>query len=292
MVNNITQSFLDYLSHEKKYSDYTVLAYKGDLLQFEHFLDTEYGISDLYSVSSVQIRTWLADLSLAGLEGSSISRKLSTLKRFYKFLLINKELDKNPTELISSPKKKSKLPSFIPESKVESLYQNSTLEEFEENRDILILQLFLETGIRLSELINIKVNHINLDAQEIKVLGKRKKFRLVPFSFQLKGQIIELTSKNPDVRCEYLFQTSKGKKVYPSLVYRMVNAKLSNLTTQNKKSPHVLRHTFATNMLNNGAELNSIKELLGHSSLSATQIYAHNSFEKLKSIYKTAHPKA
>lgn len=287
--------FCDYLTHQKRYSSHTVDAYKNDLTQFFAFLKSAYDIQLLKDITTPTIRSWIVHLIEKDISTRSVNRKISTLKSFYRYLLKNKLIDNNPLTKIVSPKTSKRLPSFIGELEMENLFQEIPFENtFEGKRDQLILELFYATGIRLSELINIKLNDINFNNSTIKVLGKRNKERIIPINDNLINLINEYILKRAtiSVKKEYLLLTLKGEKIYEKLVYRLVNRYLSLITTANKKSPHILRHTFATHMLNNGADLNSIKEILGHANLSATQVYTHNTIEKLKNIHKQAHPKA
>ena len=241
------------------------------------------------------VRSWMADLSEVGIDNRSVNRKLSTLKSFYKFLVREGKIEVNPTSGIIAPKISKKLPSYVPEKDMESLFRDVEFENgFVGKRDRLVLEMFYATGMRRDELINLKVNGVNRRENTVKVLGKRNKERIIPLYEGVNEALEEYLEVRSD--CEpqddHLFLTEKGKKIYPGLIYGIVKRYLEQITTIQKKSPHVLRHTFATHMLNNGADLNSIKELLGHANLSATQVYTHNSMEKLKSIYKQAHPKA
>lgn len=288
-------NFCDYLQHQKRYSQHTLTAYKKDLTQFQNFLLSEYELENFQEVKPSFIRSWIVSLIEQEVTPRTINRKISSLKSFYRYLLKNKLTTTNPLLKVVAPKTSKRLPVFIKESEIENLFTNIAFKEgYEGKRDQLILELFYATGTRLSELIELKINSINLHNKTIKVLGKRNKERIIPIS----NTIIELLEVYLKIREElsskepYLFLTKIGKKLYPKLVYSIVNSYLSQVTTASKKSPHVLRHTFATHMLNNGADLNTIKELLGHANLSATQVYTHNTIEKLKNIHKQAHPKA
>ncbi len=288
-------SFCEFLSHQKRYSIHTISAYQKDLDQFQQFLLSDYQINYFNEVTSSIIRSWMVQLIENDISPRSINRKISTLKSFYKFLLKNNKVDTNPLLKIVTPKTAKRLPVFIGENEIEHLFtQIEYANDYEGIRDNLILELLYASGIRLNELITLELTSINLHNSTIKVIGKRNKERIIPFSNNLRNKVQpylvereKLNSSDP-----HLFLTKVGKKIYPKLVYRLVNHYLSKVTTSSKKSPHVLRHTFATHMLNNGADLNSIKELLGHSNLSATQVYTHNTIEKLKNIHKQAHPKA
>lgn len=247
-------------------------------------------------ISHYEIREWIVYLMENNISARSINRKISTLKSFFKFLHREGHITKNPLLKISSPKNQKKLPSFVEKNKMDLLLDKIEFaNDFEGVRDSLIIEILYLTGIRLSELINIKLTDVDFGEKAIKVLGKRNKERLVPITNELINSInyyIKHRNQLKHIENNYLLLTQKGEKVYPKLIYRIVNRYLELVTTIEKKSPHVLRHTFATHMLNNGADLNAIKEILGHANLSATEVYTHNTFEKLKSIYKQAHPRA
>lgn len=288
-------SFCDYLSHQKRSSPHTVIAYKKDLEQFFDFTNHSYSTSDVSEVDSSIIRSWIVSLLEKNISSNSINRKISTLKTFFKYLQKNGIVSDNPLLKIVSPKTKKSLPVFINEKEINNLFEGIEFENtFEGIQDKLILELLYSTGIRLSELIELKINSIDLISLTIKVLGKRNKERIIPISNNLKKELDNFLTYRSDIKCEtsHLFLTKNNKKLYPKFVYRLVNTYLSVVTKISKKSPHVLRHTFATHMLNNGADLNTIKEILGHSNLSATQVYTHNTIKKLKNIHKQAHPKA
>lgn len=287
--------FCDFLQHQKRYSSHTVLAYQKDLKQFNQYILTEFEIDDFNQVKSVFIRSWIVSLIEEGISPRTINRKISSLKSFYKYLLKKNNVTTNPLLKIVTPKTSKRLPVFIGENEIYDLFNSIDFENtYEGIRDKLILELFYATGVRLSELIELTFNSIDLNNNTIKVLGKRNKERIIPFGENLKKLLIKYleTRKTFNLENDYLFLTKNHKKLYPKLVYSMVNSYLSRVTTATKKSPHVLRHTFATHMLNNGADLNTIKEILGHANLSATQVYTHNTIEKLKNIHKQAHPKA
>ena len=287
--------FCDYISHQKRYSPHTVTAYKKDLEQFNQFLLSDFQIDSFKEVHSSIIRSWIVHLIENGVSTRSINRKISTLKSFYKYLLKNNEIDKSPLLKVVTPKTSKRLPVFVGESEMSNLFDEIKFKnDYEGIRDKLILELLYATGIRLIELVNLKINSINNSNSSIKVIGKRNKERIIPFGYKLKTNISNYLRARESISSTetHLFLTKNGKKIYPKLVYRLVNHYLGMVTTVSKKSPHVLRHTFATHMLNNGADLNSIKEILGHANLSATQVYTHNTIEKLKNIHKQAHPKA
>jgi integrase/recombinase XerC len=289
-------SFISYLKNEKRLSPHTVLAYEKDIAQFSTFIVETFETTFPEHATFKEIRSWVVYLSNQKLANTSINRKIASVKAFFAFLLRKKKIEKNPTLRIQSLKTPTRPPIFIPESGMGLLLDEIEFKnDFAGKRDLLILEFLYGTGIRLSELINIKPVDLDLFESKVSVLGKRNKYRIIPIPTKLGLKLTSFLSKrviefsSPD---NYLFLTDKGKKLYPILVQRLVKKYLSLVSTQSKKSPHVLRHTFATHLLNNGADLNAIKELLGHSSLSATQIYTHNSIEQLKNIHKQAHPKA
>ena len=291
----ITDQFLDYLTHQKRYSSHTITAYKNDLDQFYSFLSTDYDISNITAVNSTIIRSWIVALLEENISTNSINRKISTLKTYFKYLQKNNVVTENPLLKIVAPKTKKTLPVFVKEKEIEQLFEQLTFEDtYEGYRDQLILELFYSTGMRLSELIALKISSVNIHESNLKVLGKRNKERIIPFTNQLNQQLQKYIEYRTHIESEldFLFLTNNNKKLYPKFVYRLVNTYLSLVTKISKKSPHVLRHTFATHMLNKGADLNAIKEILGHANLSATQVYTHNTIEKLKNIHQQAHPKA
>jgi integrase/recombinase XerC len=291
----VKQRFLAYLQYEKRYSPHTVTAYRTDLDQFFEYLHLQYNTDDIQSVTHLMIRSWLVEMMENGISARSITRKLTTLKSFYKFLLREGTMEINPMRKIVSPKMSKRLPVFVEKDKMEKLFDQVEFGDgYPGIRNKLILELFYATGMRLSELVNLKESDIDFHHDTIKVLGKRNKERLIPFGDKFESLInVYLEEKRKTFGdTNDLILTDKGKRIYARMVYRIVTAYLNQVTTLEKKSPHVLRHTFATHLLNNGAELNAIKELLGHANLSATQVYTHNTIENLKRIYKQAHPKA
>jgi len=288
--------FLKYLQFEKRFSENTIKSYQNDLTQFSDFIQTNFN-DDIHLINEKEIRAWIVNLMEKDFSTLSINRKLSTLKTFYKFLLREGHIKSNPTDKVVSPKNSKKLPSFVEEKQINNLLDDYSFgDDFKGIRNRTIVEMFYNTGMRLSELINLTNRSLDLRNGTLKVLGKRNKERVLPlhnsFLKSLKNYI-ELKSKTfTNLDHDYLFVTDKGNKLYEKFVYRIVNKYLNLVTTIEKKSPHILRHTFATHLLNRGADLNSIKELLGHANLAATQVYTHNTFEKLKTIYKQAHPRA
>ena len=276
--------YLAYIEHEKRYSRHTVVSAETDLRQFTEFLEADFDLKDLKEVLQIHIRSWVASLAESGISNRSIQRKISTLRSYYKYQIRNNQIRTSPAEGVAAPKIAERLPQFVEEENILELLisQNRFEDSFEGKRDELILKLFYYTGMRLSELINIKIADIDMIKQNIRVIGKRNKERLLPISKIFVEDIQNFKVKREELRERveippYLLLTESGKKLYPKLVYRKVNHYLTKVTTLSKKSPHVLRHSFATHMLNNGADLNAIKELLGHADLTATQVYTHNS---------------
>ena len=285
--------FLDWLLKEKRYSEHTVKAYETDLIQFEEFLKSTYD-TGLTNANSAMLRSWVVALMESGINTKSVNRKISSLKSLYNFLHRKNVIEVLPTSKLVSPKVKKPLPSFIKNAEMDALFENFEFsDDYAGKRDELIMEILYSCGIRLSELIGIMEGNVNLHDASLKVLGKRNKERIVPLHVELIKKLKAYRNiKEKTFDSPYLLLTDKGQKMYPKFVYRKVNYYLSQVTTSKKKSPHILRHTFATHMLNNGADLNTIKELLGHTNLSATEVYTHNSIEKLKNIYKQAHPRA
>ena len=290
------EQFIGYLQFEKRFSPHTVTAYRNDLAQFTDFLNTD-GLNVL-SISHQEVRGWMLALMEQGSEAKTVSRKLSVLRSFYKFLQREELIRINPMVHIKAPRIPKRLPVVMDEQKMDSLLDSDHVFEdnFAGKRNRIILELLYGTGMRLSELVNLTDQDVNLYEQYIKVLGKRNKERIIPVGIPLikliKDYMKEKLTQNFDNKGGSLIVTNEGNNAYPQFIYRIVKLILSQISTQSKRSPHILRHSFATALLNKGADLNAIKELLGHSSLAATQVYTHNSVEKLKSIYKQAHPKA
>jgi len=289
------EQFLKYLKFQKRYSQHTITAYNNDITQFSTFLTS---LSQNYSTANHQsVRAWVVNLMDDGLEAKSVNRKISSLRSFYKYLLKEDIIIKNPVAKVQTPKVAKKLPSFVSDDKLSLLLDNSVFtNEFENIRDKLILELLFGTGIRLNELLQLRLGDIQLAEKTLKVLGKRNKERIIPIHSTLINSLnnyITLRNEKQFINSsDSLIITNNGNAAYAKFIYRVVHQYLSLITTQDKKSPHVLRHTFATSLLNKGADINAIKDLLGHANLAATQIYTHNSIERLKSIYKQAHPKA
>ncbi len=288
--------FLRYLSLEKRFSGHTIDAYKNDLEQFSQYLVVTYQLEKLEEINYQFVRSWAAKLIQSGISSRSVNRKLTALQSFFKFHIRQGTIFENPVSKIQRPKNAKRLPVFVQEKNMHQLLDTVTYPEGMEGlRDKLILQLFYHTGIRLSELIYLRHSDVDLGRKTIKVLGKRNKERILPIGEELMHIIAQYQTNrknNAENQQDYFFSDDAGNKLYPRFVYNLVNKYLQLVTTIDKKSPHVLRHTFATHLLNNGADLNAVKELLGHSSLAATQVYTHNTIEKLKNVYKQAHPRA
>lgn len=288
--------FIKYIKYEKRYSLHTVQSYENDLTKFAEFFNYNKQNFDPLAISHQEIRKWIVFLMETGYSVKSINRKLSALKSFYKFLLKENYVSKSPLIKISAPKSNKSLPHFVERNRMDLLLDEVSFGDgFEAFRDKVVIELLYLTGMRLAELNGLKTTDIDFSSKNLKVLGKRNKERIIPINNELMMSLknyIDIRQKEIKPSNEYLILTKKGEKAYPKLIYRIVKKYLEQVTTIEKKSPHVLRHTFATHMLNSGADLNAIKEILGHANLSATEIYTHNTFEKLKSIYKQAHPRA
>lgn len=295
-MSMLINSFLDYLRYERNYSDYTVLAYSKDLRQFEDFVKERMeGVFTPEGIDADIVRNWIISLLDNQISPVSVNRKLSSLKSFFKFLMKQRLVSANPLRFITGPKTKKPLPYFVKEKDMELLLDGDGFDEdFEGVRDRLILEMLYDTGVRRSELVGLHNADVDYGALQIKVTGKRNKQRLIPFAERLKDLMLAYTEvRNREIGTggEWFFVRKNGEQISTSILYLIVKKKLSDIPTLAKCSPHVLRHSFATSMLNNGAELNAVKELLGHSSLASTSIYTHTTFEELKKVYH-AHPRA
>ncbi len=286
-------SFIEWLESEKRSSSHTVEAYLRDLSQFQEYLRTSYETEDLSDAITPMVRSWLVYLMESGLSKRTIHRKLSSLRSYFKFLRREGIIDNDPLSTITAPKLSKRLPVYVEEIPMDKLFNSSLFaDDFTGKRDELLITILYETGIRRAELIGIKCADIDYQRKLMKVLGKRNKERFIPLGDELLSSISDYIRVRPSAEEEeYLLNNDKGKKLSPGFVYRKVNHYLGLVTTQQKKSPHILRHTFATHLLNRGADLNSIKEILGHANLAATQVYTHNTIEKLKNVYSQTHPK-
>jgi len=291
------QPFLRYLSFQKRYSPHTIVAYQHDLVSFFDFISGQYGEVQLSEIKPTMIKSWLAELKNSGIESKSINRKISSLKSFFKYELKQGNIETSPMTTIISPKIKKRLPQYVEEKDIATLFNHVEFPDtWDGQTERLVMELFYSTGMRQAELVMLKEMQVDAGNGTIKVIGKGNKERILPISASLMVNMQQYAAEKrrqfEKYDAVYFFINSKGKKLYPKLVYNTVNKYLKMVTTIDKKSPHILRHTFATHLMNNGADLNAVKELLGHSSLAATQIYTHNSIEKLKDIHKKAHPKA
>lgn len=297
IIPGAVTDFVNYLKYERRYSPHTIRSYSDDLRQFYEFVDKQFKLLDapLSQIPSVCIRSWLASLKEEKRTSRSINRKISALKSFFKYHVKTGNLEVSPMGTITSPKNNKRLPVFVDQGDVLTLLNSVEFpDSWAGKTERLVVEIFYNTGMRLSELINLKEQHIH--SGSVKVIGKGNKERIIPISSRLnhaiQGYIREKRENFPKADNLYLLLNQKGKKLYPKYVYLVIKKYLNLVTTIQKKSPHILRHSFATHLSNNGADLNSIKELLGHSSLAATQVYTHNTIEKLKDAYKKAHPKA
>ena len=287
------EAFLNYLRFEKRYSQHTIISYQNDLEQFLSSIIADFDAPRLKDINAAMVRTWLAGLMNKKLTAKSINRKISTLKSFFKFLMKEGVIDTTPMSIINSPKISKRLPMYVEEKDIKTLFEHVEFtDDWKGRTEKLVLELFYNTGMRVSELINLKASQLDGSYNHIKVLGKGNKERIIPVNKALTETLQRYIGEKPINAAENIFVNEKGKQLYAKEVYNLVKKHLSLVTTINKKSPHILRHSFATHLTNNGADLNAVKELLGHSSLAATQVYTHNNIEKLKAVFKKAHPKA
>jgi integrase/recombinase XerC len=291
------ETFIKYLQFEKRLSVHTLTAYRTDLDQFTTFLSATFEETAPEKADYGMVRSWLVSLVDQGLTSISINRKIASLRTFYKFLMMRQSIQKDPTAKVRVLKTGKKLPSFVKEAEMAHLLDETAFSEDHEGlRARLILELFYATGIRLAELINLRENQVDIGNMTIKVLGKRAKERVIPFSKKIIPLIHSYRAcRDREIEKKahgFLFVTDEGEPCYPMMVYRIVNKYLKSATVSEKKSPHILRHSYATHLLNKGAEINAVKDLLGHTSLAATQIYTHNTLDKLKKVFDQAHPKA
>ncbi len=291
-------SFINFLEHEKRASKHTVLAYQKDLEQFQAFTSLSFEKEDISFAEHVEIRAWIIDLVEQGLHPNSVNRKIATLRSFYKFLLRSAEIKKDPTYKIKALKTPKRLPEFVQEDTIEKIMEQEVYKpDFDGQRDRMVMEFLYLTGVRLSELLTLQWKDINLHDDSVKVLGKRKKERIIPITNTLKKNIISYKKVFEETfsfvdQSDYFIVIKDKKPAYSMKIYRIVKHYLDLFAQTSKRSPHLLRHTFATHLLNKGADLNAVKDLLGHANLAATQVYTHNSMEKLKAVFEQAHPKA
>lgn len=291
------QSFISYLLLEKNYSKHTATAYEKDIQSFIDFCTGEFGLNDISNVDYTLIRSWIVSLVNENISNRSVNRKVASLKAYYKFLQRIGEIATNPLVKHKALKTSKKIEVPFSEEEMQRILSQLPFDDdFEGKRDKLIIDLLYTTGIRRSELINLKIHDVDLSGKSLKVLGKRNKERIVPLlsptSDLFTTYLVFRNELEKIVDKEYIFLTKSGNKIYETLVYRIINGYFSKVSSKVKKSPHILRHTFATHLLNKGADLNSVKELLGHSSLASTQVYTHNSIAELKKIHSSAHPRS
>jgi integrase/recombinase XerC len=293
----LIDSFLQYLRYEKGFSSHTVFSYRNDLNQYQNFVLREKPVFDPKETDAAQVRRWIVFLMGQGYSPLSVNRKLSALKSFFRYLFRLKQIETDPVKKVNGPKANKALPNFVKEKDMEMILdENEPDQTFESIRDRVIVEFFYTTGMRCAELVGLDDNDVDLYAGLLKVTGKRNKQRLIPFSEKLK-EVADVYLKaraeiEPTRQDSAFFVRKDGRRLTNSVVYRIVHSRLSEIPGLSKKSPHVLRHTFATSMLNNGADLNAVKELLGHASLSSTEVYTHTTFEELKKVYHQAHPRA
>lgn len=288
-------AFLAYLQFEKRYSRHTIVSYTNDLIQFFDFIETQYEGLSFQQITGTLVRSWLASMKEQAMSSKTLNRKISALKSFFKYHIQQGALNKSPMETVISPKVNKRLPSFVTEQDMEQLFMNlSFAEGWKGFTEKMVIHVFYATGMRLSELIHCKETQVDLNKRVMKVVGKGNKERILPISPLLASELQLYIEQKPVVAKgnPSLFVTEKGKTLQPRAVYSFVKKYLAQVTTLQKKSPHILRHSFATHLMNNGADLNAVKELLGHSSLAATQVYTHNTIDQLKAVFAKAHPKA
>ena len=298
-MRNLPSKFIEYLRYEKRYSKHTITAYSKDLSQFNQFMTETYELIEIQKIKRSHIRTWIATLRENDVSPKSIHRKISTLSSFFKYMRRLGEINTSPMLSIVKPKLEKRLATFVREDTIDKVLKESSndkrAETIAEMNPQLIIEILYQTGIRRNELLTLTVENTNIQKRELKVVGKGNKERIIPINANLSSLIESYVVLRNEVAIEgnpYLLVLPSGKQLYPKYVYNTVKKILEGSTTLNKNSPHVLRHTFATHLLNEGADINAIKELLGHASLAATQIYMHNGIEKLKNVHKNAHPKA
>ena len=294
--DSVVIKFLDYIKFEKRYSVHTFRAYADDLQDFYEFLSAQFEVSLPQDITPSMIRSWMASLSLVKMQPRSINRKISSLKSFFKFCLVQGLVEVNPTKAIQVLKTKKRLPSYVEQGQMDILLNTISFpDSFEGRADYLSISLLYQTGIRVSELVNLKISQIDHSAKQVKVLGKGNKERIIPMNAEMLVLVNAYLNERKSILINdgilNLLVNAKGVPTNARKLYDVVKKYLSLITTSEKKSPHVLRHSFATHLTGNGAELNAVKELLGHSSLAATQVYTHNSIERLRDIHKKSHPK-
>ncbi len=296
-LTDTVQPFLDYLKFEKRYSAHTISSYQQDIHSFFEFLDKTFGAMPMENITATFIRSWLAGMKENKMTAKTINRKLSALRSFFKYHLKRGAISQMPTVNVIAPKISKRLPVFMKENETKELLESLAAgsEDWKSLNARMLITLFYATGMRLSELIGLREKQLDLSRSQIRVLGKGNKERLLPISQEIISLVKDYQRQKAaslEQEEDFLLVTEKGRKLYPKYAYNLVNKHLGGAITLDKKSPHVLRHTFATHLMNNGADLNAVKELLGHASLAATQVYTHNTIEKLKNVHKKAHPKA